>query len=165
VPRLFRSYQQASASVARLHGGTGLGLTIVRELADLMRGNAPSGSGVGVYSVFGQGSCFWFEIELLVPPASDDSDHSLHMVGSGSSSGMGGAHMRATHFAHSAAAAAGVGRLALMVSGRSPWREEVGAGERCVHQPARPPPLHPCAGSHGRVARRWCRHGHHRERR
>jgi signal transduction histidine kinase len=47
LPLLFQSYQQASASVARQHGGTGLGLTIVRELADLMRGAAPPGTSVG----------------------------------------------------------------------------------------------------------------------
>lgn len=64
IRRLFQSYQQASSSVARLHGGTGLGLTIVRELADLMRGDAEPGTGVGVLSVAGEGSSFWFEVEL-----------------------------------------------------------------------------------------------------
>ncbi|RYY35191.1 hypothetical protein EON62_02685, partial [archaeon] len=78
VPRLFRSYQQASASVARLHGGTGLGLTIVRELSDLMRGNAPPGQGVGVISVLGMGSSFWFELEL---PDLDSSAGSLSSGG------------------------------------------------------------------------------------
>ncbi|MDQ5985208.1 MAG: Sensor histidine kinase RcsC [Syntrophus sp. SKADARSKE-3] len=54
ISRLFSPFMQADGSVTRKYGGSGLGLVISRQLADLMRGK------IGVESVEGKGSIFWF---------------------------------------------------------------------------------------------------------
>ncbi len=53
---LFRPFTQADSSSTRKYGGTGLGLALCRQLAELMGGS------IGAESATGSGSEFWFTI-------------------------------------------------------------------------------------------------------
>ena len=60
--RIFEPFTQVDASSSKRYQGTGLGLTICRQLVEIMGGS------LGLDSEAGQGSTFWFQVPFRAPP-------------------------------------------------------------------------------------------------
>ncbi|SEA27575.1 response regulator [Alkalimonas amylolytica] len=67
--KLFKSFNQADESITRRYGGSGLGLTICKQLCELMQGE------IWLESEAGYGTTFYFTIELSVSAVQPSQKH------------------------------------------------------------------------------------------
>lgn len=67
IAKLFQPFSQVDASISRRYGGTGLGLTICKQIISKLNGD------LGVISQIGKGSIFWLEIPAIAAEAEPEN--------------------------------------------------------------------------------------------
>jgi two-component system, sensor histidine kinase RpfC len=67
--RIFESFVQADVTVIDRYSGTGLGLAISKQLVNLLNGR------MGLESAVGEGSTFWFEVDVTSISEDDERSH------------------------------------------------------------------------------------------
>lgn len=79
LPRLFTPFDQLNAAVVRQHGGSGLGLTISRELARLMGGDLTAAASTSEKGDEGRGARFTLTtvFEVAEAPRAQDEGRSI----------------------------------------------------------------------------------------
>ena len=73
LEHIFKPFEQEDSSTTRRFGGTGLGLTISRRLAELMGGN------ISVESTLGEGSCFTVNLPFPIGKGTS-TDHENKII-------------------------------------------------------------------------------------
>ena len=71
MQRLFNPFEQADNTIAQKYGGTGLGMSITKNLVTLMDGT------IHVKSKLGEGSCFSVELPFGVPEELDNKEKEI----------------------------------------------------------------------------------------
>ena len=61
IPHIFDTFRQVDGAATRVHGGFGLGLSIVKQLVNLMNGQ------IDVQSILGEGTTFMITLPLTIP--------------------------------------------------------------------------------------------------